>query len=106
MLQNEAKDVVVASAGMAQEEDADDAVDNSPDVLLLLGQFRDIAAHPKTRNQLIQDSTSLGGLVLLLSDPKLIIVEHTLEIFMLLSKSKVGHYCNAALTVLAVQKHI
>lgn len=87
-IQNEAKDVVVASAGMAQEEDADDAVDNSPDVLLLLGQFRDIAAHPKTRNQLIQDSTSLGGLVLLLSDPKLIIVEHTLEIFMLLSKSK------------------
>jgi len=66
----------------------EDAVDNSVDVMLLLGQFRDIAAHPKTRNQLIQDATSLGGLVLLLNDKNPKIVEHTLEIFLLLSKSK------------------
>merc|ERR1719204_1448580 len=56
--------------------------------MLLLGQFRDIAAHPKSRNQLIQDATSLGGLVLLLNDKNPLIVENTLEIFLLLSKSK------------------
>ena len=83
--------VIGASAGAVEgEEDTeDDAVDNSVDVMHLLGQFRDIAAHPKTRNQLIQDATSLGGLVLLLNDKNPKIVEHTLEIFLLLSKSKV-----------------
>jgi len=81
-----------------EEEDVEDAVDNSVDnsvdVMRLLGQFRDIAAHPKTRNQLIQDATSLGGLVLLINDKNPKIVEHTLEIFLLLSKSKVG--CHSA----------
>jgi len=70
------------------EGETDDITDNSRDVMLLLGQFRDIAAHPKSRNQLIQDATSLGGLVLLLNDKNPLIVEHTLEIFLLLSKSK------------------
>ena len=73
----------------AEGTEIDDTVDNSRDVMLLLGQFRDIAAHPKSRNQLIQDATSLGGLVLLLNDKNPLIVENTLEIFLLLSKSKV-----------------
>ena len=73
----------------AEGSEVDDTADNSRDVMLLLGQFRDIAAHPKSRNQLIQDATSLGGLVLLLNDKNRLIVEHTLEIFLLLSKSKV-----------------
>ena len=58
----------------------EDAVDNSVDVMLLLGQFRDIAAHPKTRNQLIQDATSLGGLVLLINDKNPKIVEYKVKL--------------------------
>jgi len=80
------EDAGVANNGGSVDDNSVD--DNSVDVMLLLGQFRDLAAHPKTRNTLIQDATSLGGLVLLLNDSNPDIVEHTLEIFLLLSKSK------------------
>ena len=82
------EDAGVANNGGSVDDNSVD--DNSVDVMLLLGQFRDLAAHPKTRNTLIQDATSLGGLVLLLNDSNPDIVEHTLEIFLLLSKSKVS----------------
>jgi len=71
-------------------EQCEDATvdDDIVDVASLLNQFKDLAAHPKTRSQLVQDSTSLGGLVLLLGDKNPKIVEHTLEIFLLLTLSK------------------
>ena len=71
-------------------DDDDDDDDNSGNVMAILAQSKDLAAHPKHREQMIKDATLLGGLVLLLSDKNPQVVEHTLEIFLLLSKSKVG----------------
>ena len=73
-----------------EDDDDDDNDDNSGNVMAILAQSKDLAAHPKHREQMIKDATLLGGLVLLLSDKNPQVVEHTLEIFLLLSKSKVG----------------